>query len=403
MRCAGIDAIVATSPVNVTYFTGYHNWLAGQFKDFMVRPGGNGDLLPTFGLYPAEGAPALVVDAALTVNAMDIEGLELRPVGGAMLDRAGGVAVLTRRQREVYELLAAGPLEQTAVQALAALLQARGLERGRVGLEIEGMPAGVLAEVRDALPEVEFAECANLIRLVRMVKTGEEIARMARAATIGEQAAASALATARPGRSMRELGQVFRSEVAAQGADLDHFAYGVKGMGLATETDYVPDAGDIMYVDYGCLYRNYCSDSGLTLALGPLPEVWANCYEGLCECLAAGRRAMVPGVRSSAVPAAMWAALEERGIAVSFPHGHGVGLEVRDYPILVADTGLRIRDDCVDELADLPLEEKMVLNMEAMVFALGEASVHIEQSFVVGSEGAEPLVEQDRSGPFIPV
>ena len=131
--------------------------------------------------------------------------------------------------------------------------------------------------------------------------------------------------------------------------------------------------------------------------------MWANCYEGLCECLAAGRRAMMPGVRSSAVPAAMWAALEESGIAVSFPHGHGVGLEVRDYPILVADTGLRIRDDCVDELADLPLEEKMVLNMEAMVFALGEASVHIEQSFVVGPEGAEPLVEQDRSGPFIPV
>ena len=98
----------------------------------------------------------------------------------------------------------------------------------------------------------------------------------------------------------------------------------------------------------------------------------------------------------------MWAALEERGIAVSFPHGHGVGLEVRDYPILVADTGLRIRDDCVDEPADLPLEENMVLNMEAMVFALGEASVHIEQSFVVGAAGAEPLVEQDRSSPFIP-
>ena len=74
---------------------------AGQFKDFMVRPGGNGDLLPAFGLYPAEGAPALVVDAALAVNAMDIEGLELRPVGGAMLDRAGGTVDLVGRQREV--------------------------------------------------------------------------------------------------------------------------------------------------------------------------------------------------------------------------------------------------------------------------------------------------------------
>lgn len=225
---------------------------------------------------------------------------------------------------------------------------------------------------------------------------------MARAAALGEDAAARALATARPGRSLRELGQIFRAEVAAQGADLDHFAYGIKGMGLATETDYVPDAGDLMYIDYGCVYRTYCSDSGLTLALGPLSEVWAHRYEALCACLAAGRRAMVPGAHSSAVPAAMWAALEERGIAVSFPHGHGVGLEVRDYPILIADTGLRIRDDCVDEPADLPLEENMVLNMEAMVFALGEASVHIEQSFVVGAAGAEPLVEQDRSSPFIP-
>ena len=49
-----------------------------------------------------------------------------------------------------------------------------------------------------------------------------------------------------------------------------------------------------------------------------------------------------------------------------------------NYPILAADIKLRIRDDCVDELADLPLEEKMVLKVEAMVFALGEASPHIE-------------------------
>ena len=61
------------------------------------------------------------------------------------------------------------------------------------------------------------------------------------------------------------------------------------------------------------------------------------------------------------VPAAIWTALE-----------------LCNYPILATDIKLRIRDDCVDELADLPLEEKMVLKVEAMVFALGEASLHIE-------------------------
>ena len=70
---------------------------------------------------------------------------------------------------------------------------------------------------------------------------------------------------------------------------------------------------------------------------------------------------MLPDVYSETVPAATWTVLE-----------------LCNHPILVAYTELRLRDDCVDELADLPLEENMVLKVEAMVFALGEASLHIE-------------------------
>ena len=89
-------------------------------------------------------------------------------------------------------------------------------------------------------------------------------------------------------------------------------------------------------------------------------------------------------------------------MAASFPHGHGIGLEVRDYPILVPDKGGRIADECVDEAADLPLEAGMVLNLEAMIFAPGRASLHMEQSFVVEADGNRPLVEQDRAQPVVP-
>ena len=98
----------------------------------------------------------------------------------------------------------------------------------------------------------------------------------------------------------------------------------------------------------------------------------------------------------------MWDVLRSNGIEVSFPHGHGLGVELRDYPILVADNGLRITDDCVDVPSDLPLEEGMVINLEAGVFMPGIASLHIEQSFVVTSDGSRLLVPQDRSRPFIP-
>jgi Xaa-Pro aminopeptidase len=94
--------------------------------------------------------------------------------------------------------------------------------------------------------------------------------------------------------------------------------------------------------------------------------------------------------------------LNDNGITITFPHGHGLGLEVRDYPILVADNGLRIKDGCVDVASDLPLEADMVLNLEAMVSLADIASLHIEKSFVVTPDGSRPLVPQDRSQPVQP-
>ena len=57
MQRCGLDGIIASSPVNITYFTDYHCWLDGQFKEFMVKPGGSGDLLPAFALYRPAGRP----------------------------------------------------------------------------------------------------------------------------------------------------------------------------------------------------------------------------------------------------------------------------------------------------------------------------------------------------------
>jgi Xaa-Pro aminopeptidase len=116
----------------------------------------------------------------------------------------------------------------------------------------------------------------------------------------------------------------------------------------------------------------------------------------------AGRQQIRPGAKASAVQAAMQQALTERGITNSYPHGHGVGMEVRDYPILAPDTGLRVRDDAVDEPADLPLEENMVINLEAPLFMPGVGSLHIEDTYLVTATGYRPLVAQERSKVFIP-
>lgn len=44
----------------------------------------------------------------------------------------------------------------------------------------------------------------------------------------------------------------------------------------------------------------------------------------------------------------------------------------------------------------------MVIDLEAPVFFFGQASLHLEQTFLVTAEGSTPLLAQERSTPHVP-
>jgi len=327
---------------------------------------------------------------------------DLQFFGDPGLDFSIAPAAVPDAARGLYEKLSTPPANASATEALLNLLRARGLANARLGIEMEGLTSKARAALDGALPNAHVRDCTNLIRLVRAVKSDEELARLARAAEISEQVGMDCLGMARPGVAASELVQHYRTGVAAQGADFDHFAYGPWGMGIAMEPEYVFAEGDIHYVDFGCLYKRYFSDTGTTLAIGDMPEVLERRHAALRACVAAAVEVGKPGVKVSQLEAAMRETLADNGITVTFPHGHGFGLEIRDYPILVRDNGLRIKDECIDVASDLPLEVGMVFNLEAAVFMPAVGALHIEKSFRVAPEGCVPLVPQDRSAPFRP-
>ena len=163
----------------------------------------------------------------------------------------------------------------------------------------------------------------------------------------------------------------------------------------------LPD--DVLYVDFGCVYRNYFSDAGTTLTLSePIAELQTR-YAALSDCIEAGESQLKPGVKSSTVFHAMNKVLAGQGICAWNAHGHGLGLEMRDYPIVVADNQLQIRDDCVDISSDLELETGMVINLEACIFMPDVGSLHIERSLLLTSAGNQPLFPHERTAPVNPV
>ena len=401
MEQSGVEAIIATSPVNVGYLSGYFCWLNSLLREYMVRPGAPGHLPEAYAILTRDGSVALAVNAVFSADAVRLNGVKVYIFGSAGVDLSESQNPAVGYE-PLWELLTRPAEPASALSALAAAIRDSGLSQARIGLELDSFPPERARSLADALPRASFRDCTNLLRLVRAVKSQEEIRRLTRAAEISETAGMEALDLARTGSSMNELRQQYHARAAAMGAVFDHFAYSPNGLGISMTGDFHLSARDALYVDFGCKFEEYFSDTGLTLAMSGLSAPLQRRYVALQDSLAAGSLAMKPGVRASAIHQAMADAFASHGFAHCFPHGHGLGLEVRDYPILVPDSGLMIEDGCVRLPADLVMEEGMVNNLEACVFMPGAGSVHMEMTWLVTADGCRTLTSQQRSRPFSP-
>jgi Xaa-Pro aminopeptidase len=401
MRDAGLDVLIASSTVNVSYFSDFFVWIDPLFKEYMATPGASSNLGQSFAVFPIEGEPALIIAPTFSWNAAESWTKDLRFHGEFGLDYSLFTAPSNDLEKRFVTLLRDNPRYGSATEALATVLEERRLTNARIGLDAEPLPSGIREEIQSRVPRATVRNCSNLIRLIRSVKSSEEIARLTHSAEINETVAMETLRLARPGMPANDLIRHFRIGAAEGEAEFDHFALGPKGLAIYSEPGYRLEASDIHYADWGCIYRHYFSDSATTLALSELSQPMLNKYEVLRTCIESGASRMRPGVKSSEIQATMMDIMNESGMKGSYPHGHGLGLEVRDYPIIAPNNGLRIKDDCIDVPSDLPMEEGMINNLEVSVWMPVVGSIAVERSFLVTPEGARSLVNQDRSAPVV--
>jgi Xaa-Pro aminopeptidase len=153
----------------------------------------------------------------------------------------------------------------------------------------------------------------------------------------------------------------------------------------------MPDT--VSYLDHGCRTALAASDAGRTLRLRDLTRDERLAYSALESSLCVGREFLASHATSSAVHRAMSSSIGAFPDAIV--QGHGIGVEIREYPLLVPAADRRLRDECVDISADLQLRAGMVVNLEASLFGLGDASLHMEETFIITKSGAEALVQDE--------
>ena len=397
MERSNVDAIIATSPVNVMYFSGYYVWTDVLFRLYMMMPGAPTSIEPNHVLYPKSGSGVLICNRFLAVNAGDVD--QIYAYGNRPTERdIDGLEV----DHSAYP--AHRPPDQecdSPMDGLAKAATAEGVSDGRIALDTEWLSEAQIDDIRKVLPKATLLRGDDLIRMIRMVKTAEEVARLEKGAEIAERASLAACGTARPGIDIQEVVQEYRTRIVQDGAEYDHFIFSMGGYGMGMDPNHKLQARDALFIDWGVLYRHYFSDTGTTLLMHEPRDIDRKLFGGIRSAMEAGINQLKPGNHVSAVCEAMTETMDKHGLGGQNPHGHGIGAEVRDYPILTCPSGLRIKDECVDLDSDLPMEVDMVLNLEVCSYHPGHGAYQTEQSFVITETGCRPLIEQQRDEPIV--
>ena len=353
----GLDALISISPENVTYTTGV--------------------VVPSQSLMRWRHAISVVAaDGRTAMVVIDMEETTVRAIGG--------VADL-----RVYREFTEDPMEK-----LCGLLADWKLERAKIGIEMEYLPAKDLLTLRQKLPAAEFAAADGIFNDLRMVKTGDEVTLLRLLSKITDGAIGGALKNARAGMSETDLAGLLLSGLFAGGAE--NFKLMIIATGERSQypnvgpTERVVRNGDIIRMEIFGVKKGYHAGVCRTAVVGqPTPEqkkIWAK----LIECKYLVMDLIKPGAASRAIYQSFLQKFSALGFEpISFV-GHGIGLFLHEEPYL-------------GRYGDKALEEGMVLAIEPLVFIPGQFGMQNKDMIAVTKSGCELLSDSTPTDELIRV
>jgi Xaa-Pro aminopeptidase len=269
------------------------------------------------------------------------------------------------------------------VEATAAAIDDAGLARGTLAYDERGIFPQNIAALERRLPRTTFVPGWDTFRLIRAVKTDEELSRLKRVLALNERAIHAAMGVARVGATEQDLIEEFERVVVSAAARpvATQIAFGRRGgQGYVMRRRAPLKPADIIRFDVVCMLDGYNSDIARNFTLEEPTARARALYEAVLHGQEVAAKALRPGATASAVFEVGVNAIRESGIPDYRRHhiGHGIGLEVYDAPTLSP------RDD-------MPIEVGMVFEVETPYYELGYGGLQPEDTVLVTDHGGEFL------------
>lgn len=347
MAEAGVDAVVASSPWNVTY-------TAGVYLDIPQ---------PTFLVTTRDGRQALIVNEA-----------------DAYLMRSNS-SVGDVRDYRIGESMAADADE--AARMLRDVLTEMGLKSGRIGIEEDILSGRAERRLGELLPEAKLRPATRCFEEARMFKLPWEVEAFRKAAYYTDKAIMTGFAQARPGDTERDLAAAIQSLALRSGAQTLCHTVCSAGVQSTVVHAYPLDKpirpGEAIHVDFGARFDGYSTDLSRTAMVGEPNARQRDIHNVLWDAEQAMLARIKPGLVARELYDLNGEIMARHGLANPWGTiGHSTGLRVHE--------GFDITASC-----ERVLEPGMILNIEPTHIEKGDARYHIEDSVVVTDTGIEIL------------
>ncbi len=286
-----------------------------------------------------------------------------------------------------------------------------------LGMELDVLPTNIFFSFKGIFKDPEIVDISHAVRLIRAVKSPYEISIMRRAAEFSDQVADWVPNILCEGMSELELAgkieaesrrlghqgvlrmRLWGSEMfyghllsGAAGAVPSFLSSPTGGVGASPAVAQGPGFKTIqrhepVLVDYIFSYNGYLSDHTRIFSLGPLSTELVDAHAAMLEVQQLVKKLAKPGVKSGEIYNQALQKTKDLGYADHFMGignervrfvGHGIGLEVDEYPFLAAGQ-------------QLELQAGMTIAVEPKLIFAGKGVVGIENTHVVTEDGLEQL------------
>ena len=287
----------------------------------------------------------------------------------------------------------------------------------KIGMELDVLPTNLYFQYADIFKGAEVVDVSTEIRLLRAVKSPYEIELVRRAAACSDAVAARMPDLLREGKTevalageieayARSLGHQGIVRMRLWGSEL-FYGHLMAGPSAAVPSYLASPTGgsgvspligqgagfrkiarnEPVLLDYVFALNGYISDHARIFVIGTLPDELLRAHAAMLEIQEEVKRLAVPGAISGEVYEQMVASAERKGYGEWFMGvgdrrirftGHGVGLELDEFPFLAKGQ-------------QLALAESMIIALEPKVIFPGKGVVGIENTMLVTAGGLEPL------------